>query len=124
MDTYTPPTALNAPTAFRATSVSFNQINLSWTDNSNNETGFEIERSLTSGSGYQVVKVTSPGAVSWSDNTLNPSIQYFYRVRALSLLSASSTVGPVDATTAAASCSTCNSFGIIGCCKFSDASHA
>lgn len=100
-DTYTPPAALNAPTAFSATAVSFNQINLSWADNSNNETGFEIERSLSSGSGYQVVKVTSPGAVSWSDNTLSPSTQYFYRIRALSLLSASPTTGPVNATTAA-----------------------
>ena len=33
-----------APTGLTATAVSKNQINLSWTDNSNNETGFEIER--------------------------------------------------------------------------------
>src|SRR5690606_5707780 len=32
------------PSALFATAVSSNQINLSWTDNSNNETGFEIWR--------------------------------------------------------------------------------
>jgi chitodextrinase/predicted esterase len=100
-DTYTPPAALNAPSGFSATPVTFNQINLSWADNSSNETGFEIERSLSAGSGYQVVKVTNAGAVSWSDNTLSPSTQYFYRIRALSLTSASSSVGPVNATTSA-----------------------
>jgi hypothetical protein len=34
-----------APTNLTATAASSSQINLSWTDNSNNETGFKVERS-------------------------------------------------------------------------------
>ncbi len=40
------PSAPAAPTGLGATAVSSSQINLSWTDNSNNETGFKI-RALT-----------------------------------------------------------------------------
>jgi hypothetical protein len=36
----TPPPAPNAPSALAASSVSSSQINLTWTDNANNETGF------------------------------------------------------------------------------------
>jgi hypothetical protein len=38
-----------APTNLVATAVSSSQINLTWTDNSNNETGFKIERCIGSG---------------------------------------------------------------------------
>jgi len=34
-----------APSGLSATAVAKTQINLSWTDNANNETGFKIERS-------------------------------------------------------------------------------
>src|SRR6266446_580874 len=36
--------ALNAPANLAATTLSTNQIRLSWTDNSNNEDGFKIQR--------------------------------------------------------------------------------
>jgi hypothetical protein len=98
-DSYTPPAALTAPTSFTATAASFKQINLAWTDNSSNETGFEISRSTTSGGTYNVVRTTTAGTTSWSDNTLNPSTQYFYKIRAINATSASALVGPVNATT-------------------------
>jgi predicted esterase len=98
-DSYTPPAALNAPTGFAASAASFKQINLSWTDNSSNETGFEISRSTTSGGTYNVVRTTTAGVTSWSDNTLSPSTQYFYKIRAINATSASPLTGPVNATT-------------------------
>ena len=39
------PTAPAAPTSVSATAVSSSQINLTWTDNASNESGFQIERS-------------------------------------------------------------------------------
>lgn len=44
------PNPPSAPSGLSANAVSSSQINLSWTDNSNNETGFRIERK--SGGGY------------------------------------------------------------------------
>ncbi len=40
-----------APTTLTASAVAYNQVNLSWNDNANNETGFEIERSTTGSGG-------------------------------------------------------------------------
>src|SRR5207253_1053764 len=45
-----PPVSVNAPSNLSATAVSSTQINLGWTDNATNETGFEIERSVGGGS--------------------------------------------------------------------------
>lgn len=98
-DSYTAPAALTAPTGFTANASSFKQINLSWTANSANETGFEISRSTTSGGTYNVVRTTTAGVTSWADNTLNPSTQYFYKIRAINANSASALTGPVNATT-------------------------
>jgi hypothetical protein len=39
-----PPTIPNAPSALTAQVVSANRVDLGWTDNANNETGFKIER--------------------------------------------------------------------------------
>src|SRR5207244_7518035 len=36
----------DAPSGLAAVAVAANQVNLSWTDNSSNETGFKIEQSL------------------------------------------------------------------------------
>jgi chitodextrinase len=98
-DTYTAPNALTAPNNFSATAASFSQINLSWSDRSNNETGFEISRSGSTNGTYQVVHVTAAGVTSWQNTGLTPSTAYYYKVRAINATSASSLVGPVNAST-------------------------
>src|SRR6266566_6382359 len=42
---------VGAPGSFTATAVAFNQINLTWQDNSTNETGFEVYQSTTGPAG-------------------------------------------------------------------------
>ncbi len=105
-DTYNPPPALTNPSLLTATSASFEQINISWRDNANNESGFEVQRSTSSNGTYQVVHVApaqggTGGQVNWSDVGLSPTTTYYYKVRAISNTSASSLVGPASATTAA-----------------------
>ena len=70
-----------APTALTATGVSSTQINLAWTQNSGNETGFKIERG-TDGTNFTQVATVGVNVVTYSDNTLLPNTQYYYRVRA------------------------------------------
>ncbi|MEO1053662.1 MAG: fibronectin type III domain-containing protein [Bacteroidota bacterium] len=78
----TGPTAPNAPSALVATTTSSDEITLTWTDNSDNETGFEIERSIGSNSNYELIHTTASDATTYADTGLSPET-YYYRVRAV-----------------------------------------
>ena len=76
---------LNAPTApgdLAATGVSTTEIDLQWSDNSDNETGFVIERSLNGVDGWTLAGTAVANATSFNDAGLTPGSRYFYRVRA------------------------------------------
>ena len=90
-----PPTTLNA-SAFSST-----QINLTWVDASNNETGFQVERSTTSGSGYTLVTTTAANATSFSNTGLTANTSYFYRVRAINAVGSSNNTPEFATSTAA-----------------------
>jgi alpha-tubulin suppressor-like RCC1 family protein/fibronectin type 3 domain-containing protein len=74
-----------APSGLTATTASTNQINLSWTDNSNNETAFRIERAPDNagnpGTWAQIAMITS-NLTAYNDTGLSPGTTYWYRVRA------------------------------------------
>jgi titin len=73
----------SAPSGLTATTISSSQINLSWSDNSNDETSFKIERS-TNGINFTQIAVTASNATAFSDSGLAPATTYYYRVRASS----------------------------------------
>ena len=80
--TLTPPPP-NAPSNTFALAVSDSRIDVSWQDNSTNETGFEVQRSANGATGtFTLVATTVDGVTAWSDLALNPSSQYCYRARA------------------------------------------
>jgi hypothetical protein len=74
-------TAPVAPTGLTATALSGSLIQLSWTDNSDNETGFGVWRKDGAGSWVQIA-VAPANATSYVDRHLSPSTTYDYRVRA------------------------------------------
>jgi hypothetical protein len=74
--------APNAPSGLTATATSSTQVNLAWTDNSTDETGFRIQRS-TDGATWATVTDTADNATSYSDTGLTAETTYYYRVRAL-----------------------------------------
>ncbi|XVJ66420.1 MAG: hypothetical protein HEQ40_09775 [Lacibacter sp.] len=76
-------TAPAAPSGLSANTVSFRQINLSWTDNSNNETGFEIWRSTNATTGFITVGTAAANATNYADSGLNANTTYYYRIRAI-----------------------------------------
>ena len=65
-----------------ATAVSDTQINITWTDNSTNETGFKIERKTGTGGIYQQIATTAANVTSFSDTTGREGTTYYYRIRA------------------------------------------
>lgn len=73
-----------APTNLTATAVSTSQINLAWTDASNNESGFQVQRATDSGFTQNLV-TSNLGAnvTSFQSTGLAASTTYFYRVRAV-----------------------------------------
>jgi plastocyanin len=74
-----------APTNLQAVAQSTTEVTLTWTDNSNNETGFQIERRTVDGT-FQEVATVGPngsGAVSAVVGGLAPSTFYLFRIRAV-----------------------------------------
>jgi uncharacterized protein (TIGR02145 family) len=67
------------PTGLTGSVVSPTQINLSWTDNSTNETGFKIERKSGIGN-YTIIGSVGSEISSYQDIGLTPSTTYTYRI--------------------------------------------
>ncbi len=99
------PTPPAAPSGLSATANSSSQINLTWTDNSGNESGFKVERKQGSGS-YSQVGTVGANVTSYSSTGLSASTAYTYRVSAYNGAGTSSFTNPASATTPAASACT------------------
>jgi len=72
-----------APTSLIATAVSIGKINLTWTDNSADESGFQIERKTGANGAYSVIGTLAANATTFSDITLASDTTYYYRLRAI-----------------------------------------
>ncbi len=71
-----------APSTLTATAVSTSQINLSWNDNSSDESGFKIERKTGASGTYAQIAATNLNTKTYNNTGLSPSTTYYYRVRA------------------------------------------
>ena len=91
-----------APSGLSATAASSSGIDISWTDNSSDESGFKIERKTGLGGKYEQTATVSTGVVSYIDSGLTASTAYYYRVRAYTSGGSSSYSSETSATTAAA----------------------
>jgi len=72
-----------APANLAATAISRTQINLSWTDNSDNETGFRVERCRNAGcTNFAQIAQIGSNTTTFADTGVNKNTTYNYRVRA------------------------------------------
>jgi hypothetical protein len=55
---------------------------ITWTDSSNNEHGFELERSSGSLDKFQLIKSMPANSAKYIDDNLQPLTNYYYRIRA------------------------------------------
>jgi len=74
------------PTNLAGTAVSSSRIDLSWTDNATNETGYLLDRAPdnagTAGAFAQIASLAA-GATAYSNTGLNANTRYWYRIRAM-----------------------------------------
>ncbi|HEX2958167.1 MAG TPA: PA14 domain-containing protein [Chitinispirillaceae bacterium] len=87
------------PTGLAATTVSSSQIDLSWTDNADNETGYVIERALL-GQSFSTVATLGAGVTSYASTGLLANSQYQYRVQAVNYAGNSAYTNTVTKSTA------------------------
>lgn len=86
------------PSSLSATATSSSQIDLAWTDNSGDETGFEVERS-TDGVNFSLVATAAANATAYAETGLSGNTTYHYRVRATNAHGDSPASNPATATT-------------------------
>ena len=88
----------NMPSNLAASVVSSTQINLSWSDNSANESGFRIERSKD-GISFTEIAAVGANTNTFSSTGLIKNTKYYYRVRAYNIAGNSPYSTTASATT-------------------------
>ncbi len=89
----------SAPTNLRAETISNREIKLTWTDRSDNEEGFRIERKKV-GESFREINTVRANVTSYSDTGLEENTRYVYRVRAYNIAGNSSYSNEAEAITA------------------------
>lgn len=95
------------PNMLNAQAVSATEIDLTWSDNSNNEANFRVERAVaSSGSGgigdYVLIGAVGAGVTKYADMTVSAGTTYYYRVSASNSKGISSPTAATNLTTPAA----------------------
>ncbi|HKO15621.1 MAG TPA: fibronectin type III domain-containing protein [Gemmatimonadaceae bacterium] len=73
-----------APSNLQATALSSSRVDLAWTDNATNETGFYVERAPDNNGvpgTFTQIGILGSNATAYSDLGLAPTTTYWYRVR-------------------------------------------
>lgn len=90
----------NAPTALVATGVSATTIALTWTDNGNFETGYQLERCLgVACTNFVLLRSFDANVVATTDSLLGNLQTYRYRVRAVNVIANSAYSNVAEALT-------------------------
>jgi len=78
----TPYATPGAPSGLTATPISSSKIRINWTDNSNIETGFKVERKTGSSGTWSQIAIVGANITTYTNSSLSQNTTYFYRVRA------------------------------------------
>jgi hypothetical protein len=81
----TNPTIPISPGNLTALATGINEVTLNWTDNSDNEDGFIIERENITLPGFSVIDSVVVNDTSYIDSTVNQGVSYNYRISAYNI---------------------------------------
>ena len=90
-----------APSGLDASAVNDQRIDLSWVDESDNESGFNVERALGAGGAFTEIDIVGIDVTTYQDTGLSAESEYCYRVRAFNDQGDSDYTAEVCATTEA-----------------------
>ncbi len=97
-----PPPPVSAPSNLSASAASSSQINLTWSDNADNETEFVLQRSTSSDFSAAASIPLPENATSYSDTGRAASTTYHYRLKAQNASASSGWSNAASATTQSA----------------------
>ena len=92
-------TPLQAPSGLVAQPVSSQEIELSWVDNAENETGFVIEQALSGSDVFEEIARVAVNTTTLTIGNLSPGTTYLYKVKAYNSAGESSYTDTASATT-------------------------
>ncbi|HYG19116.1 MAG TPA: fibronectin type III domain-containing protein, partial [Ohtaekwangia sp.] len=88
-----------APSGLTLSAPSYDSVIVSWTDNSFNETGFQILRSATLNGTYNIVGTTADNVTTFVNTPVAGRTTYYYKVRAVNGATLSPETTPLVITT-------------------------
>ncbi|KQT17511.1 pectate lyase [Chryseobacterium sp. Leaf404] len=97
-DFVNPPTAVNFTNALTSGTPAASSLTVNWSDNSNNETNFILERS-PNGTAWTVIATLPANSTSYDETGLTPNTQYYYRVKAVNATDSSVYTSNASVTT-------------------------
>lgn len=89
------------PSALTAQATGSDEIVLNWTDNSNNEVGFELFRQTGTTGTMELLTTLNADVTTYPDAPLTPETTYYYQIRALNPAGESAFSNVASATTPA-----------------------
>ena len=70
----------NSPSGLELEATQTNRIDLQWSDNSDDEIGFRIERSKEDEENYRQIAAVKPDTTTYQDGGLDSETIYYYRI--------------------------------------------
>lgn len=88
----------DSPSGTAVAVLAYNRIDVSWQDNSSNETGFQVHRAPAVAGPFSEIARTSAGVTGYADVGLSAVTQYCYKVRAFRTTGKNTTLSAFSTT--------------------------